>query len=466
MAGRTVRVSLFREGVFIGDADLRGSSIRVGRDWRADISDPQSGHRRMVLVSRGIRGTRLHLPGNAAATFRRKGSILTLQDMVAWGLVKGRESGFTVLLSPDVSAEFTIGGASYRLQYVPSARAPVQASTEVSGSVPWRFRVGMPDFADVIFTVLLLLVFLAHTAGVRYLGDYPIPEVTLKQLPRRISRIILEPIRPPQAVQAPKVPSVEADTQQRSPAEQEAPEKKEAPPEPEVKPAVPAPAPDAGPESLRSQVSKVGVLGVLSGRGTAGRSSQSKGISALLLDSDLERSLDEVLSEVEGITLPGRGVDGGSGTGLPESDGRGLIDIDGIIGDRQVGAPMKVTSIGDGTQEGLGTEAGRKVIALKPEEREERSTRAISRIISAHTGAIRYAYNRELRKNPALRGKIVLSFTISPSGEVTECRVEETEMKWPPLENSLVRMAKGWRFPAIPEGTVTVTYPLVFFPSM
>jgi len=25
---------------------------------------------------------------------------------------------------------------------------------------------------------------------------------------------------------------------------------------------------------------------------------------------------------------------------------------------------------------------------------------------------------------------------------------------------------RGWKFPEIPEGTVTVSYPLVFFPSM
>ena len=103
---------------------------------------------------------------------------------------------------------------------------------------------------------------------------------------------------------------------------------------------------------------------------------------------------------------------------------------------------------------------------IAPEQREERSTRAIARVVAAHTGAIRYAYNRELRKKPSLRGKIVLNFTISPEGDVTQCHVEESAMNWPPLEDSLVRIVRTWTFPQIPEGDVTVSYPLVFFPSM
>jgi TonB family protein len=121
-------------------------------------------------------------------------------------------------------------------------------------------------------------------------------------------------------------------------------------------------------------------------------------------------------------------------------------------------------SIGDGTDKGTG--AGIEEEYIGPEHREERSNKAISRIVAAHTGAIRYAYNRELRKNPSLQGKIVLGLKISPEGQVTECRIEESSMNWPPLEEALVEIIKTWRFLEIPEGDVTVSYPLVFFPSM
>jgi TonB family protein len=128
--------------------------------------------------------------------------------------------------------------------------------------------------------------------------------------------------------------------------------------------------------------------------------------------------------------------------------------------------PAQLPAISDGTGEVTGSGAGEEEKYIPQEQRKERSRNAISRIVAAHTGAIRYAYNRELRKNPSLQGKIILTFTISPEGQVTECRVKESEMNWPPLEQSLVKIFKTWKFPEIPEGDVTVSYPLVFFPSM
>ena len=130
------------------------------------------------------------------------------------------------------------------------------------------------------------------------------------------------------------------------------------------------------------------------------------------------------------------------------------------IGEVPEGPP----GIGDGIRDGTG--AGAEEEYVPPEQREERSTRAIARIVEAHRGSIVYAYTRELRKKTSLRGKVLLTFTISPGGKVTECRIEESSMNWPPLEESLVKMVKTWRFPEIPEGDVTVNYPLVFFPRM
>ena len=152
--------------------------------------------------------------------------------------------------------------------------------------------------------------------------------------------------------------------------------------------------------------------------------------------------------------------------------GSGLIGIEGQLNDANVSGPIQVSNLGTaggkpfGSLDGSnsGETAAEEYVA--PAQREERSTRTIARVVAAHTGAIRYAYNRELRKKPSLRGKIVLTFTISPEGDVTECRIEESAMNWPPLENSLVKIVRTWRFPEIPEGDVTVSYPLVFFPSM
>jgi TonB family protein len=322
-----------------------------------------------------------------------------------------------------------------------------------------------------LFTVILA----AQLLAVRTLQDYPIPDViALRELPRRISRLILEPTVPPpsQAARAGEKSGPGAGDKGTEPERTEDTVTEETPTQTPQPGGTPAPATR---EAIRNQVSKMGVLGVLTGRGTAGRTTAGKGISVLQLDAALQRDLDSVLGEISGITtsavLAGTGAGVGFGGSEPES---GLIGIDAQLSDSGVSGPVQVSSIGEvpegppGIGDGIrdGTAAGAGEEYVPPEQRAERSNRAISRIVEAHRGSIVYAYTRELRKKTSLRGKVLLIFTISPEGKVTECRVEESAMNWPPLEESLVRMVKTWRFPEIPEGDVTVSYPLVFFPSM
>ena len=53
-------------------------------------------------------------------------------------------------------------------------------------------------------------------------------------------------------------------------------------------------------------------------------------------------------------------------------------------------------------------------------------------------GAIYALYTRALRERPELQGKVVLEFTIAPSGEVTACRVVSSELSDPELERKIV----------------------------
>ena len=48
-------------------------------------------------------------------------------------------------------------------------------------------------------------------------------------------------------------------------------------------------------------------------------------------------------------------------------------------------------------------------------------------------GALYALYGRALRETPELAGKVVLEFTIAPSGEITMCRVVSSELNDPEL---------------------------------
>lgn len=74
-------------------------------------------------------------------------------------------------------------------------------------------------------------------------------------------------------------------------------------------------------------------------------------------------------------------------------------------------------------------------------------------------------YERERRKSPGLKGKIVLEITISPSGKVTAVKVVSSELNSPSLEGRLVSRIKMFAFGERPVKSITVTYPIEFLPS-
>jgi protein TonB len=94
-----------------------------------------------------------------------------------------------------------------------------------------------------------------------------------------------------------------------------------------------------------------------------------------------------------------------------------------------------------------------------------RSREEIELIFDRNKGAIYSLYSRALRDTPELQGKMVLEFTISPTGEVTMCRVVSSELNDPDLEKKIVARVRLFRFEAKDVETITTTKPIDFFPA-
>lgn len=94
-----------------------------------------------------------------------------------------------------------------------------------------------------------------------------------------------------------------------------------------------------------------------------------------------------------------------------------------------------------------------------------RSESEIERVFQKNKAAIYSLYNRALRKDPTLQGKVLLELTISPSGQVTKCVVVSSELNDPDLERKLVARVKLFKFKAGNMSQTTVRYPLDFLPS-
>jgi periplasmic protein TonB len=94
-----------------------------------------------------------------------------------------------------------------------------------------------------------------------------------------------------------------------------------------------------------------------------------------------------------------------------------------------------------------------------------RSREEIELVFDKNKGAIFALYNRALRNDPSLEGKLVLRLTIAPSGEVTFCEIVSSELGDPDLEAKLVQRVKLFRFEARDVEPITTTKPIDFFPA-
>ncbi len=101
----------------------------------------------------------------------------------------------------------------------------------------------------------------------------------------------------------------------------------------------------------------------------------------------------------------------------------------------------------------------------KAERNASRSQEDIQIVFDKHKGAIFNIYNRALRQNPGLEGKVVFQLTIAPSGQVTAISVISSELGDQALESKLLARIKMINFGAKPVDSVTLTYPIDFLPA-
>lgn len=95
----------------------------------------------------------------------------------------------------------------------------------------------------------------------------------------------------------------------------------------------------------------------------------------------------------------------------------------------------------------------------------QRSEAEIERVFQKNKGSIFSIYNRELRKDPSLQGKVVLELTIDASGVVTKCIILSSELDNEKLEKRLISRIKKFKFVSKKVPVFTVRYPIEFLPS-
>jgi TonB family protein len=120
---------------------------------------------------------------------------------------------------------------------------------------------------------------------------------------------------------------------------------------------------------------------------------------------------------------------------------------------------------GDGTGSGIGGSNAGGAVQRGSSGKAARSIEDIKLVFERNKGAIYAIYNRALRADPSLQGKVVLKLTIAPSGEVMDCRIESSELRQPELEGKLLARIRQFDFGAKDVGQMIVSWPIDFLPS-
>jgi outer membrane biosynthesis protein TonB len=139
-------------------------------------------------------------------------------------------------------------------------------------------------------------------------------------------------------------------------------------------------------------------------------------------------------------------------------------------------ASLSRDAVGGGGQELEGVEVGKATSSIGGATGADRplsggpgpgrTDEEIQIVFDRHKAALYRLYNRALRRNPTLRGQVVLRLTIEPDGSVSLCEVQSSDMAAPTLSTQIAGRVKGFDFGA-KEGVaaLTILYPIDFLPA-
>ena len=85
----------------------------------------------------------------------------------------------------------------------------------------------------------------------------------------------------------------------------------------------------------------------------------------------------------------------------------------------------------------------------------------IRRVVRSHINEVRACYNQGLAKDPNLKGRVEIAFTIGADGKVTLTKVASTTLSDANVGTCIATTMKRWVFPKPDSGSVAVTYPFV-----
>jgi outer membrane biosynthesis protein TonB len=103
-----------------------------------------------------------------------------------------------------------------------------------------------------------------------------------------------------------------------------------------------------------------------------------------------------------------------------------------------------------------------KITVIKSGQRSEVSLR---RSLEANKARLYARYNRALRKDPFLQGKVLFEIEIQPNGKISNIVIKSSELNSPKLERQLLVILRSITFPAASVAVMKTIWAIDFLPS-
>jgi len=309
--------------------------------------------------------------------------------------------------------------------------------------LPWTSGSSQERKFQRLLGIVFLIVFVLSIVWPFIPTPEPDPMEVI-EIPPRIAQLLLEekPLPPPP-------PPPEPEPEEPEPEDEPEPEQvAETEPEPE-----PEPIPEPEPEPDRTEIAREQAQAAFMPFAEDLADLVDKELLDTVDDTNLTSSVGESQrSERSMITSKVGTASGGINTASMSRNTGGT----GIAG--------RSTTKVDSPVAGLAQSAG-GARRTGTSGKASRSREEIELVFDKNKGAIFALYNRALRADPTLEGKLVLRLTIAPNGEVTFCEIVSSELGDPELERKLVLRVKQFRFDSRDVEPITTTKPIDFFPA-
>ncbi len=304
----------------------------------------------------------------------------------------------------------------------------------------------------------------------------PIPDRsdTVVEIPKRLVQLVKEdlpkpaPVKKPVPKQAPEETKQAKEKPKPTPDKQHKPDKPPKGGGPAKKQTKLATAKGGGTAAARKKANHVGVLKFKDAfAGLMNETPVAKLGTEARLSNKSFRVKGQAVAQRSLVAIQGKGGSSGgiSNFGVSRNIGNGNVGRLGGGGG---------SGIGDGTGSGVGFVRVESAIANLEESSRPtsdglaagRTDEEIQIVFDRYKAALYRIYNRELRKDPTLRGKILMRISIETNGSVSLCKVESTDLASPELVANIVERIKRFNFgPKEGVPKMTILYPIDFLPA-